>query len=331
MTEIVILDVGHGNCGILVDSGAVTLIDAPLGATHILELRRRGIRCVDTVVVSHADADHCGGVITLLLDPVIHVRRVLLNPDAAKRTGAWEDLMIALRDAETRWGTQLQTSLTTTTPDVTGGHAELTIEVLAPHPTLVAKGPGSTHKGRPVSSNTASAVVRVSQNGHPVVLFAGDIDRVGLEDLIAGGMNTRAPILVYPHHGGTSGGGNPGTFAEALYAVVQPATIVFSIARSRPVEPREDVIVSLRGVAFSARIVCTQLSSQCASALPIGPSDHLSVCCSKGSYGRAACAGSLSLTFEGTRILVSPDAEAHSAFIRAQAPTALCRPLPVAR
>jgi len=323
--EVVILDVGHGNCGFVIEPKSFTIIDAPPGDTHIEELRKRDVRRVDAVLLSHADADHCGGLATLLLSLDIVVRRVLLNADAAKRTGVWDEVMIALRDAERRNGTRLEVGLTTTTKDVGKEHKKFTLEVLAPHPTLAAKGPGSTHKGKAVSSNTASVVVRVKHRGRPIVLFAGDIDQTGLDDLIAGRTDMRARILVFPHHGGSPGHGNAKSFAATLCQAVRPETVLFSIGRNRPGTPREDVVAGVRAALGGVRIACTQLATQCAASVPTAQPARLAKAYARGTKDRSCCAGSIVITLGGGKMEVARKPKAHQASISAYAPTALCR------
>ena len=64
--ELIILDVAHGNCAIVIGEESVVIIDAPQGGVHVDTLKTRGIKEVHAIVVSHADADHMQGVTTLL-------------------------------------------------------------------------------------------------------------------------------------------------------------------------------------------------------------------------------------------------------------------------
>ena len=67
LPELLILDIGHGNCAILRDTLAVTVIDCGYdGVTLIETLERLGINAVDNVIISHADIDHIGGLVPLV-------------------------------------------------------------------------------------------------------------------------------------------------------------------------------------------------------------------------------------------------------------------------
>ncbi|SRR6266487_312414 len=80
LPELLILDVGHGNCAILRDTMAVTVIDCGYdGVTLIQTLDRLGIEAVDHVLISHADIDHIGGLVPLIKEIPVH--NVYMNAD----------------------------------------------------------------------------------------------------------------------------------------------------------------------------------------------------------------------------------------------------------
>jgi competence protein ComEC len=98
LAELVIVDVGHGNCAILQDMDTVTVIDCPPPSTLTNTLERLGIDTIDHVLISHADLDHAGGLTTLLDEITVH--NIYINPDADKRSQAWIDIRTALELAE---------------------------------------------------------------------------------------------------------------------------------------------------------------------------------------------------------------------------------------
>ncbi|SRR6266566_2439412 len=117
--ELIVLDVGHGNCAILRDTEAVTVIDCPPGTILLDTLEQLEISTVDHVLISHADIDHIGGLPTLLEN--VTVRNVYINPDAEKKkrssTGMdvhwlWGDIRVAL-NWHSKLGTRVHLALNT--------------------------------------------------------------------------------------------------------------------------------------------------------------------------------------------------------------------------
>ena len=100
---LTILDVGHGNAAVLRDRDGVVVIDA--GGRQYLRrfLKNNGIKTVDALLISHADADHSGGAISVLRDPELHVKRMYLNPDPTKKNNhTHKQLRLAAVDAGRR-------------------------------------------------------------------------------------------------------------------------------------------------------------------------------------------------------------------------------------
>lgn len=136
LPELIILDVGHGNCAVIRDTEDVIVIDCSHGVTLIETLEYQSIREISHILISHADEDHISGIINLLLNEEIIIHNVHLNPDSLKKTQIWQDLRIALKDARQRFKTEVSTELTiTNTGKLNLGSVE--IEVLAPTPELM--------------------------------------------------------------------------------------------------------------------------------------------------------------------------------------------------
>lgn len=206
-------------------------------------------------------------------------------------------------------------------------HAPVRIEVLAPSTYLAAKGPGSTDRhGRTITTNSISAVVRVSGDGRCLALFPGDIDQVGLDELLSDpGLDVGAETLVFPHHGGRAGTTNVADFSAKLVSAVKPLAVVFSIGRGRHGTPLPEVIAAVRSAAPGARIACTQLSERCAAMAPNAEPTHLTAKFARGRERAQCCAGTMVISSVEPAGAVAPAAEPHQAFISAHAPSALCR------
>jgi competence protein ComEC len=298
-----ILDVGHGNCAILIDD-KVVVIDAGPGTTLLDFLENEGIKEVGIVLISHADEDHIKGLVSLLESETVGVQIVRINSDALKGSPTWDDLTYLLDEANRTGKTIFDVGLTT---NQTGAFdtAAIKIEILAPSPGLAVKGPGShDHRGRKLTSNSNSAVIRLLRDGRPLLLLPGDIDETGLENLLENNADISAEIAVFPHHGGGAASSDLTTFAASFCTASKPKKLIFSIGRGKYDTPRPEIVAAVRSMLPPIRILCTQLSEHCASQLPGTDPSHLSDKVSKGKEFRKCCAGTIALTMGGEETLL---------------------------
>ncbi len=171
---LAVLDVGRGSCAylewpdgrnVMVDCGSLNSRDA--GASIAARyLWSRGVTRLDTLVLSHPDADHVNGAASLL--DLMRVRRVVV-------TRAFEGR---------RWprGVEVVTVERRGPPERLGE-----LEILGP--------PVWEKFGSSTPANETSIVVRVAG-----VLLPGDIEERGAEELLTL-PDLRARVLVMPHHG----------------------------------------------------------------------------------------------------------------------------------
>jgi competence protein ComEC len=317
------LDVGHANSAVIQAGNAVIVVDAPPGPVLADFLKTRGLRTIDLVLVSHADEDHAGGLITLLLGDFA-VRRLLINPDATKRTKVWDDIRTAITVAMEQHQVSCSFELTSNTPTFTFG--AVTVEVVAPSPDLFLSGAGGVESrssgNRNLTSNSMSAVIRVVHDHVPRALLMGDLDLVGLDDLEKKKRSLTAELLVFPHHGGYAGTRRLADFAERLCRAVNPAAVVFSIGRGKHGTPRPEVVAAVEAACGNVRVACTQLSERCAVVNPSAARVHLVPLPAHGAETNTTCAGTIVQNLMTGAVL--PIAEEHREFIRVFAPTHLC-------
>ena len=317
-----ILDVGHGNSTVVEEPGHVSIVDGGRRNTLLQFLEDQGIYCIDTVIVSHADADHFGGISLLLSDDKFRVSRVFLNPDV-RATDLWDDFVSVMRDAKKR-GTEFNLELTDENP----GHLvfdKIRLEVLFPPQEFAYRtSEGFNPGGGRLTPNSMSAVVRVCSGDLPRLLLAGDIDQPALDHLINSDVDIEADVLVFPHHGGLPGRtADPEAFAKSLGSRVRAQLVIFSIGRGNYNTPRPEIVSGVLAALSDAHIACTQLSTHCADELPPDSNDlHAQV--SRGLTRNACCAGTLEISLDD-EFTYSPDRERHIEFVRRFAPTALCR------
>lgn len=181
------LAVGHGGCVVLeTPDGRCLLYDVgTTGGPDVVRrvvapyLWSRGIRRVDEVFVSHADADHFNGLVELTRR--FPVGRVTFTTSFAEKPTpqvAETLLMLKARNVDTR--------IVSVGQEFTAG--DVVFEVLHP-----------PHSGPPGIENERSLVLRIRHEGH-TFLLTGDIEKAGAAQLLAR-PGRPVDVLQAPHHG----------------------------------------------------------------------------------------------------------------------------------
>lgn len=325
MVSLTILDVGHGNCAVLRDDQGAVVIDGGSRQTLLRFLQDTGINEVDMVLVSHADADHISGIIELLLDPCVHVRKLYVNPDAMRRTDTWEDFRSALAERMASSDTEVTAQLTTQCSDEFS-RTDVKIEVLAPTPiTALGAVGGQDLNGATITANSMSAVIRVSAETGTQVLLAGDMDATSLEEMTSREVQLNAHVMVYPHHGGQAGTTDIPSFVGRLCELVDPSLVIFSVGRGGTDNPQPDIVAAVLDALPNAYVACTQLCRTCAAELPALRPTHIGDRIARGAANNQCCAGTLEITLDSDELRWTPLAEEHLGFVAEFAPDALCR------
>lgn len=318
---LAVLDVGHGTSVVLFSGDAVSVFDTGTGSGLLEFLEQQRVSRIRAVFLSHADKDHIGGLTGLLAAKTVAVDRVILNTDSLKNSAIWDDLLYELDRRQRAGEIIFETTMTAGNRERVGA---VTAIVAAPSHYLSAKGPGSTDRaGRRISSNSISAVIRLCNAAGPIALLTGDLDSVGLEELLRTGGACDAPVLVFPHHGGGTGATDVQGYVNRLVQRVQPRVVVFSIGRSRGGTPDPAVVRHLRQAAPDARIICTQLSRHCAKALLASAPSHLSPAFALGRSDHACCGGTILIPLQDPA-RVAPGLNDHLAFINTAAESPMC-------
>ncbi len=218
---ITALDVGQGlavvvrtaSRTLLYDAGPAFGAEADSGGRVVVPLlRAAGIARLDAIVLSHEDADHIGGALTVLETfeagalhsslPAAHPLNALATARRCAAGDAWE------------WD-------------------GVRFEFL--HPAA----------GRAYKRNDGSCVLRVAAAGGSVLL-TGDIERAAESDLVSSSMKIKADVLLVPHHGSRT------SSTAAFIAAVSPRwAIVTAGYRSRFGHPHPEVLERYRAAGAS--------------------------------------------------------------------------------
>lgn len=180
------------------------------GATRVIlpYLRGRGVRQLDTLVVSHSDLDHVGGADAVLQTLEVGELRSSLAP-------AHPLLRLAARAQRCLAGQGWEWD-------------GVRFEMLAPDP--------ASYANPRLKANARSCVLRISANGR-AILLAGDIEAAQEAALLrTGAAQLRADVLLAPHHG--SGTSSTASFLQA----VGPSLGIFQVGhRNRYRHPKQEV------------------------------------------------------------------------------------------
>jgi competence protein ComEC len=242
---ITVLDVGQGLAvlartarrTLLYDAGPAYGADADSGSRVLVPaLRGAGLSRVDLMVLTHEDADHVGGALSVLesfaVDAIAsslpaqhHLHALSVAPRRCRAGEAWE------------WD-------------------GVRFEFL--HPPAQAGAVGAP----PARRNNQSCVLRVAAAGG-AMLLTGDIERLSEESLLRQGKGIDSEILLVPHHGSRS------SSSPEFLAAVRPRLAVVPVGyRSRFGHPAPEVLARYR--AAGAQVFRTDLDG----ALHIGISEN---------------------------------------------------------
>lgn len=211
--RITVLDVGQGDAifiacpngrTLLVDGGARTpFYDA--GARVIVPfMRAKGYRRVDTIIVTHPDLDHYGGLRAVVES--VEVGEVL-SSGVGSQSGSYR----AWREAIDRHGIPYRAVVKGDTLSALGGVRGL---FLHPDPLFLSGAAKS-------SSNEVSVVLRLSF-GVFSMLLTGDIEEKGEAATVRRPSILKSTVLKSPHHGSRSSSGT------AFLNAVDPEAVAVS-------------------------------------------------------------------------------------------------------
>ena len=216
------LDVGHGDASVVrCPDGTTLLIDggvasayADMGASVVVPyLCNQGITYLDYVVATHPDADHMGGLVSVV--ETLGVGEAILGPYPQED----DPDEIAFLAACTSRGVPVRRLAQGEGLTIEGATAQVL------HP------PADWSQAKKV--NDASLVLRVAWPGFSV-LFSGDIEAIGEYRLAQG--DCAAQILKVPHHGSRT------SSTETLLDAVAPqVAVVSAIERNRFIPMRPEV------------------------------------------------------------------------------------------
>ena len=204
------LDIGQGDATIIKSkSGSVILIDSGKEFSLLQrELRQRGVRRIDLLILSHAHADHLGAIAELI--NVYPVDKVI-EPGFPYDTRGYKEFKETLKKngIERHIGRAGQRFKV----------GDVLVKILWPRPQMM--------RGTNSDVNNNSIVAKIEYKDFQL-LMPGDIEEEAIETLTSGSVDLRAQVLKVSHQGSSNG-----TTTRFLNRI-KPEYAVISVGRNNP-------------------------------------------------------------------------------------------------
>lgn len=237
LLRVVFLDIGQGDAiYIEAPNGNQMLIDGgKTGNTLISKLKEvlpAGDTSIDTIIATHPDADHIGGLSSVIKEYTVGT---FIEPGITSSTKVYQSLLTSVADSVlphmyARTGTEI----------VIDKEDVVLFTVLSPDEIRTAK-----------DTNTASIVGLLSY-GEKTFLLTGDAPIEVESKIIKSGKNIHATILKLGHHGSRT------SSSEAFLRAVQPDEVVISAGCNNTYgHPHKEVIDRLALLHIPSVATCT--------------------------------------------------------------------------
>lgn len=215
--KVYYLDVGQGDSTLIrTPKGQHVLIDGgdnSQGENVVKYLKQYGVKELDAVIATHPDADHIGGLDTVL--NAIPAKSVYA-PRVSHTTKTYEDFLFAVKNQKLK----IKSAKAGVELPLNGVRAEFL-------------GPVGDY-GKDL--NAWSAVLKLTYQ-NTSYLFSGDAERKSEADMVKSGANLKADVYKVGHHGSDTS-----SSTEFLQAI-NPAYAVISAGKDNKYGHPKDVII----------------------------------------------------------------------------------------
>jgi competence protein ComEC len=268
--EVYFVDVGQGTSNvILIGKRRAIVIDTGRRASDLsMLLNHLAVDELSCVALSHLDADHAGGAPAILTEFRGRIGRICFpNDHRVLETTFWDKLQSEIKDRHLL-PSQLIRMECEQTPRLVWRSNALKAELKLFSPTF-----GENQVALEEADSNATSGVLVLKVGEKRIVFPGDSKSAQWREIRnRRGSPLPCEVIAVPHHAGVIWPSHwddlklraelKWLYMEAVrakYAIISVGTS--NIDR----HPREDVVDVLRGL--NVKVVCTQITGQCCTAL----------------------------------------------------------------
>lgn len=238
--EVVVLAVGQGDATlfstphgkhILLDAGGQPYGNFDPGARIVVPtLHKKGVSELEVLIISHPDPDHILGAFAVLDQ---------LKVNQIWHSGFKEDhpLTQRLMAVAKQKGIVIKSM-----PELLGRHVIDSVEFNILAPNTFGEGPYFAQ----LSANDNSLVVSIRFGGH-TLLWPGDLEAAGEQNLLVSGTDLKADVVKAPHHGSKT------SSTPALVKATMPAHVIYSTGiNNRFNFPHDEVVTRWNDVGAEA-------------------------------------------------------------------------------
>jgi competence protein ComEC len=316
--SVVFLDVGQGDCTLIVDSEnrEAIIVDCPPRRSRdaVACLRQVGVARLSLVLASHSDLDHFGGLYEVVSS--ISANDVRINLDSIVTSGDRIE-KIKLQAAQRAFAGLADQGVTLDAcyAGAHGRHGDVAWRALSPTHDLLLLAQGRGDR------NIASVILRI-EVGNIRVLIGGDAPSGAFERARMRGEDVTADILRLSHHGGRIDQLGGPSIGELLDEVGARHHIISVGTNNSHGHPTLETLQALGDRRLHARVTCTEVNSVCVGrgTLPLAQADSLPDLARLGFGGRLGacrCAGTVWIRISNSGWEVVPSQEHHDLVINA--------------
>jgi competence protein ComEC len=286
---IVFVDVGQGDCTVIIDSetGQAIVIDCPAGKEdEALRVLNEHGATLHTAVVTHFDADHSAGLVALV-DSVGASRFVLkiIHNETPTVTRQYKRILANHRNR----GMVMVRAHENEPVDL----GSIAGRVLGPSAATEMSAAVLSRTDR----NRTSIILRFEMPASPdskALLLAGDCDRIAWLDMLSNQpSDLSADFFRWPHHGagieGAGVGATGATLSEEVLDAVSPEMVYMGVGTGNSYGHPDVAAIAEIKARSGVGHYCSQVTSACASSV---------------KSTRTPCAGDLTLTIDPSGTVV---------------------------